>query len=101
MLSNAVYSVISPEGCASILWRDGSKAPEAAAALKITSQSLTDLGVVDGIIVEPAGGAHRNPAETIEAVKEAVLRHLALLKKVSRHKLVERRFEKFARIGRN
>ena len=100
MMEHAVYSVISPEGCASILWRDGAKAPEAAAALKITSQSLLDLGVIDGIIVEPAGGAHRNPAETIGAVKEAILKHLALLKKTSRHKVVERRFEKFAKIGR-
>lgn len=100
MLSNSVYSVISPEGCASILWRDGSKAPEAAAALKLTAQSLLDLGIVDEVVTEPAGGAHRNPSETIEAVKEAVLQHLARLKKVSRHKLPERRFEKYARIGR-
>jgi acetyl-CoA carboxylase carboxyl transferase subunit alpha len=100
MLSNSVYSVISPEGCASILWRDGAKAPEAAAALKLTAQSLLELGVVDEVIQEPAGGAHRNPAETMDAVKEAVLRHLGRLKKVTRHKLAERRYEKFARIGR-
>jgi acetyl-CoA carboxylase carboxyl transferase subunit alpha len=100
MLSNSVYSVISPEGCASILWRDGSKAPEAAAALKLTAQSLLDLGVIDEIIPEPAGGAHRSPIDTMDAVKESILRNLARLKKVSRSKLAERRFEKFAKIGR-
>jgi acetyl-CoA carboxylase carboxyl transferase subunit alpha len=100
MLTNAVYSVISPEGCASILWRDGSKAPEAAAALKLTASSLLELGVVDDIIPEPDGGAHRNHAETLAAVKQALLVHLDKLARVSPRKLVERRFEKYTAIGR-
>ena len=73
MLENSVYSVISPEGCAAILWRDESKAPEAAEALKLTAASLFDLGVIDEIIPEPSGGAHRAPAETVARVNH----HLA------------------------
>ncbi len=100
MLSNAVYSVISPEGCAAILWRDESKAPEAAEALKLTADSLLNLGVIDEIIPEPSGGAHRAPAETVARVKQVVVRHLDALVRVASAKLVERRYEKFARIGR-
>jgi acetyl-CoA carboxylase carboxyl transferase subunit alpha len=101
MLSNAVYSVISPEGCASILWRDGSKAPEAAAALCLTAGSLRELGVVDEIIPEPPGGAHRDPEGTMGAVKVQVVKHLKHLKGSAPRKLMERRFEKFARMGRH
>ena len=100
MLSNSVYSVISPEGCASILWRDGSKAPEAAEALKITANSLFKLGIVDEIIPEPIGGAHRDYDGTLQAVKQALLKHLNILRRVSERKLVDRRFEKYCRIGR-
>lgn len=100
MLANAVYSVISPEGCASILWRDGAKAPEAAAALKITAPSLLELGIVDEVIPEPQGGAHRNHTETLQNVKKAILKHLGLLSKLSRRKLVDRRFAKYAAIGK-
>lgn len=100
MLSNAVYSVISPEGCASILWRDGDKAPDAAAALKITAADLVALGVVDDIIPEPAGGAHRNPKAAIEAVGGAVVTHLRRLKKLSARRLIDQRYNKYARIGR-
>lgn len=100
MLSNSVYSVISPEGCASILWRDGSKAPEAAEALKITANSLFKLGIVDEIIPEPIGGAHRDYESTLHAVKQALLKHLNILRRVSERKLVDRRFEKYCRIGR-
>jgi len=100
MLSNAVYSVISPEGCASILWRDGSKAEEAAAALKLTAQSLIELGVIDEILQEPPGGAHRDYQGTFATVKKALVKHLDRLKRISRRKLVDRRFEKYARIGR-
>ena len=100
MLSNAVYSVISPEGCASILWRDGSKAPEAAAALKVTAQSLIELGVVDEIIPEPPGGAHRDYEATMLAVKACLSKHLKRLKGVNRKKLVDRRYAKFAQMGR-
>ena len=100
MLSNAVYSVISPEGCASILWRDGSKAADAAEALKLTADWLLRLGVIDEVIAEPPGGAHRAHDETMAAVKEAVVRHLNRLKRVSPRKLTDRRFEKYAAMGR-
>jgi len=100
MLSNAIYSVISPEGCASILWRDGSKAPEAAEALKLTANSLLDLGVIDEIIAEPVGGAHRDYEGTMTAVKDALLKHLVRLKRIAPKRLVEARFEKYAAMGR-
>jgi acetyl-CoA carboxylase carboxyl transferase subunit alpha len=100
MLSNAVYSVISPEGCASILWRDGTKAPEAANALKITAKSLHELKVIDEIVPEPPGGAHRDYPETMKAVRKAVLKHLKNLHGISTKKLAKRRFEKFAAMGR-
>lgn len=99
MLSNSVYSVISPEGCASILWRDGAKAPEAAEALKLTAQSLLELGIIDEIIREPLGGAHRNHQATINAVRSAILRYLEQLQKYSSRKLIERRFKKYSAIG--
>lgn len=100
MLSCSVYSVISPEGCASILWRDGAKAPEAANALKITADSLLELGIIDEIIPEPEGGAHRRRNETVAAVKIAILKNLKSLNKTSYRKLVDRRYEKFAKMGK-
>lgn len=100
MLENAVYSVISPEGCASILWRDGTKAPEAAKALHITSSDLAELNVIDGIIPEPVGGAHSNPEATMENVKTAIISGLKELSKVSSSHLTENRYKKFAAIGR-
>jgi acetyl-CoA carboxylase carboxyl transferase subunit alpha len=100
MLANSVYSVISPEGCASILWRDGTKAPVAAEALKITADSLIELGIIDEIIPEPIGGAHRNHAETLQSVKDAILKHIERLRKTSRKRLVEKRFTKYAAMGR-
>lgn len=100
MLSNAVYSVISPEGCASILWRDGSKAPEAANALKITAKSLHSLKIIDDIIPEPVGGAHRDYPATMNAVKKVLVRNLKDLHGATRSKLVKRRFDKFAAMGR-
>jgi acetyl-CoA carboxylase carboxyl transferase subunit alpha len=99
MLSNAVYSVISPEGCASILWRDGTKASEAANALKITAKSLLGLKVIDEIIPEPVGGAHRDYPATMKTVKKVLEKHLKRLHG-STSKLVKRRFEKFAAMGR-
>ena len=99
MLENAVYSVISPEGCAGILWRDGAKAPEAAAALKITAKDLKELGAVDDIIPEPAGGAQANHKAAAVAVKKAVLAALRDLKKVPVDKLVEARYAKFRAMG--
>lgn len=100
MLSNAVYSVISPEGCASILWRDGTKANEAANALKITAKSLLQLKIIDEIIPEPVGGAHRNFEGTMKATRKSLLKHLSTLEKISPKKLPSRRFEKFAAMGR-
>jgi len=99
MLTNSVYSVISPEGCASILWRDGAKAPEAANALKLTAESLLELGIIDEIIPEPQGGAHRRQKETVDAVKKAILSNLKRLNKLSARKLVDKRYDKFARMG--
>jgi acetyl-CoA carboxylase carboxyl transferase subunit alpha len=100
MLSNAVYSVISPEGCASILWRDGTKAPEAANALKITAKSLLALKVIDEIVEEPVGGAHRDYESTMKAVRKSLLKHLKNLRGISSKRLARRRFEKFAAMGR-
>ena len=100
MLENAVYSVISPEGCASILWRDGSKAPLAAENLKITSDELLKLKVIDEIIPEPAGGAHRASDETMIAVKQTLIKHIDRLKRIAPSKLVNKRYEKFAALGR-
>ena len=100
MLSNSVYSVISPEGCASILWRDGSKAPEAAQALKLTADSLLDLGVIDEIIPEPSGGAHRNYEAAILKLQEAIIKNIEKTKRLSSKKLIEKRFEKYSKIGK-
>ena len=99
MMENAVYSVISPEGCAGILWRDGSKAPEAAEALKITAPDLKRLGVVDGIVKEPAGGAQKNHAAAAENVRKAVLAALAPLAKLAPEELLERRYAKLRAMG--
>lgn len=99
MLENAVYSVISPEGCAGILWRDGAKAPEAAAALKITAGDLKRLGVIDEIVKEPAGGAQKDHAATARAVKKAVVAALRELVDVPVDELVERRYAKLRAMG--
>jgi acetyl-CoA carboxylase carboxyl transferase subunit alpha len=99
MLQYAVYSVISPEGCASILWRDPARAPEAAEAMRITADALLGLGLVDAIVPEPLGGAHRNPAEMAATLKEAVLKALAALQPLAPEELVEQRYRKFRRMG--
>jgi acetyl-CoA carboxylase carboxyl transferase subunit alpha len=99
MMENAVYSVISPEGCAGILWRDGSKAADAAEALKITAPDLMKLGVIDGIVKEPAGGAQKNHALAAANVKKAVLAALKELKKVPVDELLEARYAKFRAMG--
>jgi len=99
MLENAVYSVISPEGCAGILWRDGAQAPAAAEALKITAADLKRLGAVDEIVKEPAGGAQKNHKAAAAAVKKAVLAALADLAPVPVDELVERRYAKFRAMG--
>ena len=99
MMENAVYSVISPEGCAGILWRDGKKAPEAAEALKITAPDLLKLGAVDEIVKEPAGGAQKNHKTACAYVKKAILKSLKELKKYPVEQLLEMRYEKIRSYG--
>ena len=99
MFEHAVYSVISPEGCASILWRTAEKAPDAAEAMKITAQNLKELGVIDRIVPEPAGGAHRNPQAAAKALADAIGDELDALSKHSSDKLQQMRAERFLQIG--
>jgi len=99
ILENAYYSVISPEGCAAILWKDQSHAPKAAAALKMTAPDLLKLKLVDEVIAEPAGGAHHSWENAAGAVKAAVLRHIAELKKLDEEDLKEKRYAKFRAFG--
>ena len=100
MLEHAIYSVISPEGCASILWRDAAKAPEAAEALKLTAQDLSRLKLIDTIVTEPLGGAHREPEAAVASVGAAVQSALEPLLKLDPVALVARRREKFLAMGR-
>jgi acetyl-CoA carboxylase carboxyl transferase subunit alpha len=99
MQENAIYSVIPPEGCASILWRDPSKVKEAALALKPTAETALQLGVIDEIILEPPGGAHRDGALAAQTVKEAILRHLDEITQISTDKLLEQRYTRFRNLG--
>jgi acetyl-CoA carboxylase carboxyl transferase subunit alpha len=99
MLQYAVYTVISPEGCAAILWHDASRAEDAAAALKLTAADLQALGVVDEVIPEPPGGAHTDPDAAVAAVRDALSRHLAALRQTPVDVLLERRYAKYRRMG--
>ena len=99
MFEHAVYSVISPEGCASILWRTADKAADAAEAMRITASDLLALGVVDRVVPEPLGGAHRDPATAIASLKAAILEELAGLGKLDRRQLLDQRRAKFLAIG--
>ncbi len=99
MFEHAVYSVISPEGCASILWRTAEKAADAAEAMKVTAQHLLELGVIDRIVKEPVGGAHRNPAAAAQALGQVIGEELTELSKLSPAKLRANREERFLRIG--
>jgi acetyl-CoA carboxylase carboxyl transferase subunit alpha len=99
MLEFAYYSVISPEGCAAILWRDGAQAPEAAQALKLTSKDLLKLELVDAVISEPLGGAHRNVHDTIFNVEQFIVKTLRDLKRVKIETLLETRYNKLRAIG--
>jgi acetyl-CoA carboxylase carboxyl transferase subunit alpha len=99
MLEYAIYSVISPEGCAAILWGDAAKAPDAAAVMKITAPDLLRLGVVDAIVPEPVGGAHRDWEAAAASLKGALREHLAALTELSPDALVSERYDKFRRIG--
>jgi acetyl-CoA carboxylase carboxyl transferase subunit alpha len=99
ILQNAYYSVISPEGCASILWRSSTRASDAAEALKLTGGDLIKYDIVDEIIPEPAGGAHRDPQAIAAVLKAVILSHLSSLKNVSPKKLIDTRYEKFRKLG--
>ena len=101
MLEHSIYAVISPEGCASILWRSSDKAQEAAAAMRITAQDLLELKLIDGIVPEPPGGAHRDPEEAIQAVGETISRALSEMLPLSRDELKRQRREKYLAMGRN
>jgi acetyl-CoA carboxylase carboxyl transferase subunit alpha len=99
MLEHAVYSVISPEGCAAILWGDAAKAPEAASLMRVTAPDLLKLGVIDAVVREPVGGAHRSWEEAAANLRTALREHLADLRSRSGDALVQDRFDKFRRIG--
>jgi acetyl-CoA carboxylase carboxyl transferase subunit alpha len=101
MLEHAIYSVISPEGAASILWRDTSKAQEAATNMKITAEDMKRFGIIDGIIREPTGGAHRDPAAAIAATSEAIHQALTQLHNLDPDAVRRQRREKFLAMGRN
>jgi acetyl-CoA carboxylase carboxyl transferase subunit alpha len=100
MLEHAVYSVISPEGCAAILWRNGEEAPAAAEAMRLTSKDLLDFGVVDEVIEEPVGGAHRSPEQAIGSVGDAIERAMAPLLTMSGTEIRHQRRQKFLEMGR-
>jgi acetyl-CoA carboxylase carboxyl transferase subunit alpha len=99
MLQYSYYSVISPEGCASILWKSASKAAEAAQALNLTAERLKSLGLIDEVLEEPIGGAHRDPHAMAARIKKRLIHHLADLKKKASHVLVEERYQKLLQIG--
>ena len=99
MQENAFYSVISPEGCASILWRDAKFAAQAAESLRLTALDLLDFGIIDEIVPEPPGGAHRNAAAAAEGLREALLRHLDEVSGMEIDELLERRFQKYRKMG--
>jgi acetyl-CoA carboxylase carboxyl transferase subunit alpha len=100
MLEYAVYSVISPEGCAAILWGDAGKAPDAAEAMRMTAPELLQLGIIDAIVPEPVGGAHRDWEGAAAGLRAALREQLWTLRAKSREELVGERYEKFRRMGR-
>ena len=99
MMENSYYSVISPEGCAAILWKHRKHAPEAAAALKLTAKDLLELGVIDGVVKEPLGGAHQDQGAAVENLRKAVAAALLDLRAVPMEELLQQRYEKFRRMG--
>ena len=100
MLENSVYSVISPEGCAAILWKDRAKAPESAQALRVSAQEIYSLGVIDRVVPEPLGGAHRDPKGMAETLRVEIREHLALLSRIPTDELLEERLQKYLKMGR-
>ena len=101
MLENSIYSVISPEGCASILWRDPSKSLQAAEAMKLTAKDLLNLGIIDEIIEEPTGGAHRDSESIAQDVKNSIIRNLRFFDNLSKEEIYNNRKTKFLNIGRD
>lgn len=99
VLENAYYSVISPEGCAAILWKERSRSPDAAASLKLTAKDLIEMKIIDGMVKEPLGGAHRNPQETAANIKKVIKKDLAALKEIPKDKLIDARYDKIRAIG--
>ena len=99
MLQYAIYSVISPEGCASILWKSAEKAEDAAEAMRITAKSLAEFGLVDEVLEEPLGGAHRNPKEMAEVIRNAILKSLDELDGLSVEQLLDERQQRLASFG--
>lgn len=99
MFENSYYSVITPEGCAAILWKDGAAAPKAAAALKVDADDLEKLGAVDEVIAEPLGGAHNDPAQASDALKRSLQKHLKDLRALDLEALLEARYERYRHIG--
>jgi len=99
MCENSIYSVISPEGCAAILFKDAAKAPEAAESLRVSADSVLELGIIDGIILEPVGGAHRNYNEMTENVKKQILDAISELEEKSTEELLQDRYDKFRKMG--
>lgn len=99
VLENAYYSVISPEGCAAILWKDGAKAPEAAEVLKLTAQDLLKLNIIDEAVPEPLGGAHRDPQTTAQELKARIMKNLKELKQLDKEELLRLRYKKFRGMG--
>ena len=100
MLENSIYSVISPEGCASILWRDASKSLEAAEAMKLTAKDLLNLGIIDEIIPEPLGGAHRDADKITQSIKQSIVNNLNFFKDYTGEEIYDHRKSKFLKIGR-
>ena len=101
MLENSIYSVISPEGCASILWRDPSKSLEAAEAMKLTAKDLLKLKIIDEIIPEPLGGAHRDPDAIASDIKFSIIKNLKNFENLSKEEIYDHRKSKFLQIGRD
>ena len=99
VLENSYYSVISPEGCAAILWKDGLKAPQAAEVLKLTGPDLLKMGIIDEVIPEPLGGAHRDPTKQAQNIKETVLRNFKTLEALDKEELLKLRYKKFRSMG--
>jgi acetyl-CoA carboxylase carboxyl transferase subunit alpha len=101
MLENSIYSVISPEGCASILWRDPSKSLQAAEAMKLTAKDLLQLGIIDEIISEPLGGAHRSPEVITQDIKHSIIKNLRSFENFSKDEVYDHRKKKFLQMGRD